>query len=326
MSRREIFMDVMFRTGLMILVYVGFALFIPSYYSVRGVAALLDGAVVIGLTGLGIGVTMLAAEFDLSVGSLAALIGVVTLNFINGAEVGMVTAIVLGVVIAGVFGAAQGLVIAITGINSLVFTIGSLIGLRGLALFMSGENTVNIPVQRLEETDFLSASVLGIFSIPSLVMIGAFVLVAAFLRYTVWGKEVLAIGGGRTEARAAGVSIKRAMVVAFAISGALAGLAGAISCVKLGSATPLGFDTLLLSAVTACLIGGIALEGGRGTVTGIFVGLLTLRFLVGGVSGLGAPFWMQNLAVGSLLIVVIVAQLSVRQLKSRHDAPALPVH
>ena len=101
------------------------------------------------------------------------------------------------------------------------------------------------------------------------------------------------------------------------MSGTLAGLAGAVSSVRLGSATPLGFDTLLLSAVTACLIGGIALEGGKGTVLGILIGLFTMRFLVGGAASLGAPYWLQSLAIGALLIFVFVVQMGATIVRNR---------
>lgn len=316
MNKSELRTDLLIRLGFMAVVYVAFATFLPTYHSLTGGAVLLDGAVLIGLASVGIGVTMLAGEFDLSVGSLAAVIGIVVTNIIIGGS-GVVPAVLIGVALAAAVGALQGFVIAITGINSLVFTIGTLIGLRGLALVISNENSVTIPIERLDETDFLAHRLLAILTPLSLTMIVVFVLVALFLRFTVWGREIYAIGGGRTEARAAGVSIYRPMILAFALSGALSGLGGALISVKLGSATPLGFDTLLLSAVTACLMGGIGLEGGKGTVFGIFIGLLTLRFLVGGVASLGAPYWLQSLAIGLLLIIVIVVQLTMRVLRSR---------
>jgi len=153
-------------------------------------------------------------------------------------------------------------------INSLVFTIGTLIGLRGFALIISNENSVTIPIPRLGETDFLGAKYLGLLSPLAMLMFVVFLVAHLFLRYTLWGREIFAIGGGRAEARAAGVSIMRPMVISFALSATLAGLAGAVLSVRLGSATPLGFDTLLLSAVTACLIGGIALEAARGRSSG----------------------------------------------------------
>ena len=322
MNRREAIADLAIRVAFMVIVYVVFASMLPSYHTMSGIAALLDGAVLIGLVAVGIGVTMLAAEFDLSVGSLAAVVGVLAINMI-ATGMSILPAVAIAVVAAGIFGGLQGLLIAVTGINSLVFTIGTLIGLRGFALIISDENSVTIPIPRLGETDWLAQRVLGVLSPLSIIMFVVFILVGLFLRYTVWGREIYAIGGGRSEARAAGVSIVRPMVIAFALSSTLAGLGGALSSVRLASATPLGFDTLLLSAVTACLMGGIALEGGRGNVLGIFVGLLTLRFLVGGVASLGAPYWLQSLAIGALLILVIVVQMGIDLLRRRGNEARL---
>lgn len=316
MNSRETFNDLAIRAVFMVAVYVMFAMMLPSYHTLRGAAALLDGAVLIGLTALGIGITMIAGEFDLSVGSLAAVIGVFTINLIV-AGMNVAPAIAIGVSAAAVFGALQGFVIALTGINSLVFTIGTLIGLRGFALIISNENSVTVPIPRLGETDFLAERFVGLLSPVSILMFVVFLVAHLFLRYTIWGREIFAIGGGRAEARAAGVSIMRPLVISFALSATLAGLAGAVSSVRLASATPLGFDTLLLSAVTACLIGGIALEGGKGTVLGILIGLFTMRFLVGGMASLGAPYWLQSLAIGALLIFVLVVQLGATILRER---------
>jgi ribose/xylose/arabinose/galactoside ABC-type transport system permease subunit len=322
MSRREVVVDLAVRAAFMIVVYVIFASLLPSYHTVRGIAALLDGAVLIGLVAVGVGVTMIAGEFDLSVGSLAAVIGVLAVNLIVDG-VAVLPAILIAVVVAGCVGAVQGLIIAATGINSLVFTIGTLIGLRGLALIISNENTVTVPIERLGEVDFISARILGVLSPLSITMFAVFILVGLFLRYTIWGREIYAIGGGRLESRAAGVSLMRPLVIAFALSGTLAGLGGTLLSVRLGSATPLGFDTLLLSAATACLMGGIALDGGRGNVLGIFIGLMTLRFLVGGVAAYGAPYWLQSLAIGALLILVIVVQMSINLLRQRAARPRM---
>jgi ribose transport system permease protein len=313
--------DLGVRAAFMLLIYLVFALQLPNYHTASGIAALLDGAVLIGTVSVGVGITMLAGEFDLSVGSLAAVTGVLVIEIVS---IGILPSLILGVVFAAMIGAFQGLVIGALGINSLVFTIGSLIGLRGAALIIARENSVTIPIEQLSDTDFFTEPVLGIFSPLSLGMIIVFVAFGLFLRFTRWGREIYAIGGGRNEARAAGVPLLRPMVIAFTCSGALAGLGGGVLSLRLGSATPLGFDTLLLSAATTCLMGGIALEGGRGSVIGIAIGLFTLRFLVTGVASLGAPYYVQNLAAGALLIFVVVVQLlASRYRRRRASAPLL---
>ena len=320
MNRREAAIDLGVRAAFMALVYLAFALQLPNYYTANGIAALLDGAVLIGTVSIGVGITMLAGEFDLSVGSLAAVTGVVVIKIVG---IGIIPSLIVGVLFAAAIGALQGLIIGALGINSLVFTIGSLIGLRGIALILSHENSVTIPIDQLSDTDFFTAPLLGVFSPLSAGMVVVFLAAGLFLRFTRWGREIYAIGGGRNEAKAAGVPLLRPMVIAFTCSGGLAGLGGAVLSLRLGSATPLGFDTLLLSAATTCLMGGIALEGGRGSVIGIAIGLFTLRFLVTGVASLGAPYYVQNLAAGGLLIFVVVVQLLATRNRRRRASATL---
>ena len=166
-------------------------------------------------------------------------------------------------------------------IQSLVFTLGTLIVLRGLAFMISGENTVVMPDLNMSNS---VRRQLWIFSPFSLVTIAVFVAIGLFLRYTRPGREVYAIGGGRQEAAAAGVPVVRPLVLAFALSGSLAALTGALTSIKSGSAGPATFEELLLPAVTAALIGGVSLFGGKGSVFGIAIGALTLRFIISGLS------------------------------------------
>jgi ribose transport system permease protein len=321
-NRRDALIDLAVRAAFMAVIYLVFALQLPNYHTSNGIAALLDGAVLVGTVSVGVGVTMIAGEFDLSVGSLAALTGVIALEIIN---IGALPALVAGVLFAAAVGAIQGLLIGVLGINSLVFTIGTLIGLRGLAMVVAHEQTITMPIAQLPDVDILTHHFLGVLSPISVGMIVVFVAVGLFLKYTRWGREIYAIGGGRNEARAAGVPLLRPMMIAFTLSGALAGLGGALLSIRLGSATPLGFDSLLLSAATTCLMGGIALEGGIGNVIGIAIGLFTLRFLVTGMAALGAPYYVQNLAVGALLILVVVVQLMLTRLRRRQARTQLSV-
>jgi ribose transport system permease protein len=315
MNRRETMIDLGVRALFMVIIYLIFAVQLPNYHTATGIAALLDGAVLIGTVSVGVGISMLAGEFDLSVGSLAAVTGVIVMEIVG---IGVFPSLLLGVLFAAVVGAVQGVVIGLLGINSLVFTIGSLIGLRGIALVISHENSVTMPIDQMDDIDFFTERFLGVLSPLSLGMVVVFVVAGLFLRFTRWGREIYAIGGGRNEAKAAGVSVLRPMVIAFTCSGALAGLGGGVLSLRLGSATPLGFDTLLLSAATTCLMGGVALEGGSGNVIGIAIGLFTLRFLITGVASLGAPYYVQNLAAGALLIFVVVVQLLASKYRRRN--------
>lgn len=306
MSRKANATELALRIGLLALIYVCFVLVLPNYATATGIAAFLDGSALTGLVALGVALTMIAGELDLSVGSMAALAGVLAIELI-GEGWSLPLAVIAVVAAAALVGALQGLAIHLLRINSLIFTVGTLIGIRGVALIAGGETTQTLPIDRLAIADLLSQRFLFLSPLNVILML-SFVVVGLFASHVVWGREIYAIGGGRHEARAAGVPIVRPLVIAFACSAGFAALGGALLSVRSGGASPLAYDSVLLEAIAACLIGGVALKGGRGAFAGIFVGLLTLRLVISGISGLGAPFWAQNLAAGLLLIAVIAGE------------------
>jgi ribose transport system permease protein len=297
--------DLLGRVTLALAVYAFFAATDSHYRSVSQLYPLLNGFALVGLVALGLGVTMVAGELDLSVGSVAAVAGLIA---VYSSDWGLVPCLVVAVAAAAAFGAAQGLAIAMLRMSSLVFTIGTLIALRGLAFVISHEQSVLVNLNNLSISDAVVRK-LWIFSPFSLTTIAAFVLVGGFMAYTRFGREIYAIGGGRAEALGAGVSSFRSIVIAFTISASLAGLAGGLASLQSGAAQPGAFDSLLLGGVTAALVGGISLYGGKGSFVGIAVGALTLRFLVLGISSRGAPFYVESLATGALLLAVLLVEL-----------------
>lgn len=293
------------RLVLLALVWVSFAATTEQYRSFDNLYAMLEGFALLGLVALGVAVTMIAGELDLSVASVAAVAGIIA---VETSQLGLVPCVAVATAAGLVFGAVQGWVIALTGINSLVFTIATLIGIRGVAHLLAPSPTL-LPFDRIDISDTIVERY-WIFSPFSLTTIAAMVLVGAFLAYTTWGREIYATGGGRQESAGAGVSHTRAMVIAFAISAGCAALAGSLAALKSASAAPFAYEPLLLSAVTAALVGGISLYGGRGNIFSLAVGVLTLRFLISGFSARGAPTYIESLATGLLLLGVLVVEFS----------------
>jgi ribose/xylose/arabinose/galactoside ABC-type transport system permease subunit len=182
--------------------------------------------------------------------------------------------------------------------------------LRGVALFAAEEKTVMLTDFRVP--DFISTKMLGYFSPASLLVIAMFILVALFMNFTKYGREIYAIGGARKEAVAAGVSLKRPMIIVFAISGLCAGLGGAIIGLRSGTAQALGLQYVLLAGTVAAFIGGVSILGGKGGVIGAAIGTLTVNFLNTGLVFNVTPAFMVQLYLGILLIVVIMFQTGSR--------------
>ena len=292
------------RLGLFAAVFLIFTVSDDRFFSTNNVFTIFEGFAFLGLAALAVGVTIIAGELDLSVGSAAAVSGIISVSLVD--EIGLIPTVIVAILIGTAYGGLQGYLIYRLRIQSLVFTLGTLIGLRGLAFMISGQNTVVMSDLGIAQS---VRRQLWIFSPFSLVTLGCFVAVALLLVNTRFGREIYAVGGGRQEAAAAGVPLVRPLVLAFAMSGAMAALTGALTSIKSGSAGPAAFETLLLPAATAALIGGVSLLGGRGSVFGIAIGALTLRFINSGLSLGGAPFYILTLATGIVLIVAVVLEL-----------------
>ncbi|MEL6148006.1 MAG: ABC transporter permease, partial [Chloroflexota bacterium] len=274
---------------------------------------------------LGLTVTIIAGEIDLSVGSVAAIVGVIVVRLND--PIGAVPAIIIGVGLATAFGAFQGYLIRILNISAIVFTIGTLMLLRGLSLFIAQERTVTLTEFEFGSwlKDRIAIGEFELFFSPASVLaVIIFVLVGLFLMYHKWAREIYAIGGARREATAAGVPLTRPLVITFAISGLCAGMAGAIIGLRGGSAQPLGLQQLLLSGTTAAFVGGVSISGGKGSAFGAALGTITIALLeIGLQTFMFVPAYVNRLAIGTLLVVVIVVELGAQWLDRYQTRRAL---
>lgn len=294
-----------------VVVYLAFAFTTAGFASENTTYVVLSQFTLFGLAALGFGVTMIAGEFDLALPYTAAVSGLVAMKVAGGE--GMIVGILVGIAIGLAIGLLQGCAIYFLRITSLVFTLGTGFVLSGVA-YMISETTVVSPDlmfgQQMQER-------IWVFSPSSLIALAIFAAVGLGLSYLRVGREIYAIGGGRPEALAAGVKLWRPIVVAFAVSGALAGVTGALVAAQTGGANPTSFTSLLLNAVTAAFIGGVSLTGGRGNALGIALGVLTLAFVSSGFGLLGAPYYLTTVATASILLLLIVIELAVPRLRHR---------
>lgn len=298
----------------LVVTWIVISVITPTFRGEASVYSVLEGFSLVGLVALGLAVTLIAGEFDLSVGSMAALAAIIT---VLTSSTGLIGCIAIATACGVVFGALQGIVIGRLGISSLVFTIGTLIMLRGLTYIFSHHEPIII--ENFEITDPLLERY-WIFSVSSIIALFVFVAGWLFLTYTRWGREIYAIGGARNEAIAAGVPRVRTLTVSFAISSGCASLAGALAATRGGSAAPQNYDDLLLTGAAACLLGGISLYGGRGTVLNVAFGVAILSVVVAGLAARGTSASLVQLVTGALLLTVIAIEFVAGRLAPRKSA------
>ncbi|MGY2896207.1 ABC transporter permease [Deinococcus sp. UYEF24] len=248
---------------------------------------------------------MVVGEFDLSVGALASLGGVIAAQLaVHGLPVLLCFA--LAAVAGLVVGAVNGLLITRFRLLSFITTLamGTVIG--GVVFWMTGGSTVfeNIP-------DAFSAlgraTLLGIPAL-SLVMLGVVLLAWFVLTHTPVGRRLYAVGGNEAASRVAGIQVDRYKVLAFALSGLLATFTGALLASRLGSAQPTGGNGLFLPAYAAAFLGMTAFKDGLPNVFGTLLGALIIGLLANGLTILQVPTFLQDVITGVIVILAVIVQ------------------
>ncbi|PRX92059.1 ABC transporter permease [Paraburkholderia sp. BL25I1N1] len=274
----------------------------PGFISAGNIYALLQAFALLGLVTLGISLTMIAGEFDLSVGAVSAVAGLVLVKT-GGSH--PVSGIVLALLAGAVIGVANGALTRSLRVSSLVTTLGSMILLNGLAVWLEGGQV--LAYDNFDEADLLDRSVGALFSARSLITLGTFVLVGLMLSRTRIGRDIRAAGSHRKAAEMAGSNVSLALYGAFMLSGLLAGLCGALTSISLSTASSRFGGDLVLQAATAAIVGGVTLSGGVGSPIGIAGGVMTLTILNNGLSLIGVPSATIMLVNGALLFVVLIS-------------------
>ncbi len=253
---------------------------------------------------------LIAGQFDLSVGSAAVFVGMVMAKTAPG--VGIWGAVLLALAAGLAVGLINAVGVVMFRVNAIITTLATLAAFRGAAKLVSNGQTLILP-------GFGTLGTHRIFSVPLPAYIFAFVAVLSFviLKYTVFGKHIYAMGGGPRAARLAGIPVKRYIFIAFLLSALGTVLAGLIIVSQLGASSPIAAQGLELQVVTAVILGGASLSGGRGSILGTMVAVFIIGVLNNGLNLLSVPSFWQEIILGALLLgAVAFDQMRIRLAKS----------
>ena len=276
---------------------------VPHFFSAKVAVDLFLGVSVIALLAIAQTFVIVMRHIDLSVGSTVGFAAFLIGDSYSkgfGLEVSMLLAIGLGVTV----GAVNGFLVAYLKLPSLVVTLASLYIVRGIFNeFASGETIIESEVPPV--VNWLGLN--RLFGIPYLFIIGlAVLLIAGFVMKRVKAaRDLYAIGSNPAAAELAGIPVARRVFFAFISTGALTGLAGALLLGRFNSANPNSGLGLELLVVAACVVGGVTIAGGAGSVFGAFFGALLLQGITLSIGALGIPQFWQQAVNGSLIIGAI---------------------
>lgn len=290
----------------------------PTFFSTTGVVDILLGVSIVAILAVGQTFVIVMRHIDLSVGSLIGFTSFVIGDLYDmgyGTSGALLGALAIGVAV----GAANGFLVAYLRLPSLVVTLGSLYIVRGIFSEYAFGRTVTAAMVP-PEIAFLGFN--RLFGIPYLFLLGlALVIISGFVMKRVRSaRDLYAIGSNPQAAELAGIPVARRVFTAFVVNGAIAGLAGAVMLGRFNAANANSALALELVVVAACVVGGVTIAGGSGTVWGAFLGAILLQSITRAIGALGIPQFWQQAFNGALIILAIAFD---RYLNSRVKATTI---
>ncbi|MBN1418453.1 MAG: L-arabinose ABC transporter permease AraH [Planctomycetes bacterium] len=281
---------------------VAAALFVPGFFSATNAIGLGEAVSLVGMVSSTMLFCLASGDFDLSVESIVACSGVLAAVVVR--DTGSVAlGVAAGIAGGGLVGLVNGVLIARLRVNALIATFATMQIVRGLGYLVSGGRAVGIT-----STGFNAIGTWSIAGIPAPIWItlGSFLAFGFLLNETTFGRNTLAIGGNREAARLAGIPVRGIKIAIFTIQGLMAGFAGIVLASRMTSGQPgtsLGFS---LDCISACVLGGVSLAGGAGTMTGTIVGVLIMGTVQNVMNLLNMQTYYQYLARGGILLAAVL--------------------
>ncbi|MDB5562030.1 MAG: inner-rane translocator [Hyphomicrobiales bacterium] len=287
--------------GLLVILCIAISIGSPQFYSVENIIAILRQCSLVLIIGAGMTMLLIAAEVDLSVGASLAFAGVVAMDVTNQTS-NVWLGVGAGILFGGFVGLVNGLIVTRLKVNSLIATIATMMILQGSVFLYSRQAIQNH--NQLPAFTALSTGYLGPVPVP--VVIAAIVFAGTFvvLRHTVFGRYIYAVGANRQAARLSGLKPERLTLLVFVITGLLTGLSGLILASLMNAGQPTAGRGFELTVIAAVILGGTSLSGGRGTLLGTLLGVVTLQVINNGIIILG---WDQELQMVVPGVVIVLA-------------------
>ena len=311
--RRKIIERMQAQGLLLVLIFVFVFMWVKSPYFMS-VDNLLIAASVISILGImAVAETLLiiAGEIDISIGSVMALASVL-IGLLAGEGLNPWVASAIALLVGGGVGFLNGALVVWFRINSLVVTLGTYSIALGVAFMLSNSSTVSVDVSHFS---FLGAGSVWRIPVPLFLFLGIWAIGQAVLRLTALGRHVYAVGDNYDAAVRAGIradGLRMGLFVTMSLSAALAGI---VVTSQLTAAAPQIGNPYLLAVVTAVILGGASLSGGRGTLVGTLIAVAILGVLQNGFALLALTEYTQYVVLGSLLILAVLTDQLVRRVE-----------
>ncbi|HEY3780885.1 MAG TPA: ABC transporter permease [Fimbriimonadaceae bacterium] len=290
-----------------VLLFGIFSFFRPqSFPTAVNIETIVRQTIIVGIASVGMTFIIVCAEIDLSVGSTIALVTMVIATALK-MHLNPIVASIAGIAAAMIVGALNGVLTTSLKIGSFIVTLATLQIVRGVAVGFSNGQDIDVPNTYLSTlTSALTpANKWQILPLGGWMVIILAIIASWALRYTVFGRRIVATGSNEATARMCGVNTNFTKTMAFVIGGFFFGLAGIVQFSRLTQGNPTVAVGLELPIIAAVVIGGASLSGGEGSIFGSLIGALIMTTIDAGSNQLNWPNWVQEIATGAIIIAAV---------------------
>lgn len=281
----------------------------PYFFSFSNFRAVAVGMAPTAVIVIGMAILLASGGFDLSVGSVMALSStVVAMLLLAGLSIPL--AVLCGLLLGAVAGVANGLLVTGLGINPLIATLGTMSIARGIALVLTeGFSVSSLP----QGFAWIGKAELGGFPVIVLFTLALVVVFDLAVRHTRFFRQVYFIGANEKAALLSGIHVTRVRIIAYALTGVLAALAGVLLASRLMSGTPTAGNGIELQVLAAAVIGGASLRGGEGTILGAFLGVVFVALINNAMTMLAVSIYWQMIVIGTVLVAAVALDMLIRR-------------
>jgi ribose transport system permease protein len=284
------------------LVVIVFSILYPaSFFSADNLRVILNNLAVDGMLAVGMMLLLIAGVFDLSVGSLLSMTGVISGWLMVKAHWPVPLAALAGLLLAGLGGFLNGQLVARARVNALITTLGTLGIYQGIAILVGGPGVTDLPAGFvvLGQTEWLH------LQLPVWLMFGLAAVGHYLLRHTRYLRQLYYVGSNARAARFSGMEVERLHILGFTLMGLISGLAGLAFAARVGTAVSTAGVGEELRVITAVILGGASLTGGKGSIPGALIGVLFMALISNILIIARVSSYWQGIVAGVVLILAV---------------------
>ena len=293
-------------TALVVLMVV-FSSISPYFFSAENMLTILLTSTSVGIIAIGQFLCLLSGHFDISTGNVAALAGIIFCMFVKDFGWSVPAALALGLLFGLASGAFIGFCVAKLKANAFISTFAMMQVYRGILFVVTAGMPIAMPT--IAAFRFLGTyKAFGTVQLPIVLMLIGFAGFWFVLKYTKLGRAVYCVGGNAEAARISGINVQRVTMFCFIIIGVLASFVGMLFASRVNSGQVNVGATYAMDSVAACVVGGTGMNGGKGTIWGVLLGVIIVNVLQNGLIMIGLDPSYQYIATGSIMLAAVIAQ------------------